>query len=170
MAKVKRNRDFGIEEISESDRQERLADDALYAETFKNVEEGSVIEGMVLAIEENGILVDVGYKSEGIIPREEFKAEEYAGLQVGSSVSVYLEERENSDGNIVLSKEKADRMRIWKEIEEIYNKEAVVEAKILSRIKGGMIVDIGVKAFLPGSQLDLRPVRNLERLIGGPIL
>jgi len=166
MAKVKRSREFETEEISDSERKERLEDDALYAETFKDVEEGSVIEGLVLAIEGNGVLVDVGYKSEGVIPREEFKAEEYAGLAVGSSVSVYLEERENGDGNIVLSKEKADRMRIWKEIEEIFNKDAVVEAKILSRIKGGMIVDIGVKAFLPGSQLDLRPVRNLERLIG----
>jgi len=166
MSKTKRSRDFGVEEISEAERQERLSDDALYAETFRDVEEGSVIEGTVLSVEGNGVLVDVGYKSEGVIPREEFKAEEYAGLQVGSTISVYLEERENGDGNVVLSKEKADRMRIWKEIEEIYNKEAVVEAKILSRIKGGMIVDIGVKAFLPGSQLDLRPVRNLERLIG----
>ena len=166
MTKTKRKKHFEAEEISPEALKTRAAEEALYAETFKNMEEGSVLEGVVLAIEESGVLVDVGYKSEGIIPREEFKPEEYAALEVGSTISVYLEERENSDGNIVLSKEKADRMRIWKEIEEVYKKEAVVEAKILSRIKGGMIVDIGVKAFLPGSQIDLRPVRNLERLIG----
>ncbi len=166
MTKVKKRRAFEVEEITEEERQNRIAQEALYEETFKNMEEGSVLDGTILAIEGDGVLVDVGYKSEGVIPREEFKPEEYAELQVGSQLLVYLEEREDGDGNIVLSKEKADRMRIWKEIEEIYKKEAIVEAKVLSRIKGGMIVDIGVKAFLPGSQIDLRPVRNLERLIG----
>ncbi|MFQ5596725.1 MAG: 30S ribosomal protein S1 [Nitrospiria bacterium] len=166
MAKVKKRNILDDEPISDEARKERMEEEALYAETFKNMEEGGVIDGTVLALEGESVLVDIGYKSEGVIPKEEFKAEEYTELQVGSTVSVYLEERENSDGNVVLSKEKADRMRIWKEIEEIYKKEAVIEAKVLSRIKGGMIVDIGVKAFLPGSQIDLRPVRNLDHLIG----
>ncbi len=166
MTKVKRKRAFESDEITEEERQNRVEQEALYAETFKDKEQGSVLEGTILAFEGGDVLVDVGYKSEGMIPKEEFKPEEYAELEIGSKLLVYLEEREDADGNIVLSKEKADRMRIWKEIEEIYNKEAIVEAKVLSRIKGGMIVDIGVKAFLPGSQIDLRPVRNLERLIG----
>ncbi|MEC4677124.1 MAG: 30S ribosomal protein S1 [Nitrospirota bacterium] len=166
MSKVKRKRAFEVEAVTEEERQNHAAQEALYAETFKDKAEGSVLEGTILAFEGDSILVDVGYKSEGMIPKEEFKPEEYAELKVGGLVTVYLEEREDADGNIVLSKEKADRMRIWKEIEEIYNNEAIVEAKVLSRIKGGMIVDIGVKAFLPGSQIDLRPVRNLERLIG----
>ncbi len=166
MSKVKRKRAFEVEAITEEERQNHAAQEALYAETFKDKAEGSVLEGTILAFEGDNILVDVGYKSEGMIPKEEFKPEEYAELKVGGLVTVYLEEREDADGNVVLSKEKADRMRIWKEIEEIYNNEAIVEAKVLSRIKGGMIVDIGVKAFLPGSQIDLRPVRNLERLIG----
>ncbi len=166
MTKAKRKRVFEVEAITEEDRRNRAAQEALYAATFEDKAEGSVLDGTILAFEGDSILVDVGYKSEGMIPKEEFKPEEYAELEVGSLVTVYLEEREDADGNIVLSKEKADRMRIWKEIEEIYNNEAIVEAKVLSRIKGGMIVDIGVKAFLPGSQIDLRPVRNLERLIG----
>ncbi len=166
MSKVKRKRAFEVEAVTEEERQNHAAQDALYAATFQDKAEGSVLEGTILAFEGDSILVDVGYKSEGMIPKEEFKPEEYAELKVGGLVTVYLEEREDADGNIVLSKEKADRMRIWKEIEEIYNNEAIVEAKVLSRIKGGMIVDIGVKAFLPGSQIDLRPVRNLERLIG----
>lgn len=166
MSKVKRKRAFEVDAITEEERQNHAAQEALYAATFEDKAEGSVLEGTILAFEGDNILVDVGYKSEGMIPKEEFKPEEYAELEVGGLVTVYLEEREDADGNIVLSKEKADRMRIWKEIEEIYNNEAIVEAKVLSRIKGGMIVDIGVKAFLPGSQIDLRPVRNLERLIG----
>ncbi len=166
MTKVKRRKHEEEEEISAEALQERTEMEALYAATFKDMEEGSVLDGVVMAIEGDGVLIDIGYKSEGVIPREEFKPEEYDKLEVGSAVAVYLEERENRDGNVVLSKEKADRMRIWKEIEEIHKNEAVIEAKILSRIKGGMIVDIGVKAFLPGSQIDLRPVRNLEHLIG----
>lgn len=166
MTKAKRKRAFEVDGITQEERENRIAQEALYAETFQDKEEGSVLDGIVLGFEGDNVLVDIGYKSEGMIPKAEFKPEEYAELKPGSQVLVYLEEPEDDDGHIILSKEKADRMRIWKEIEEIYNKEAVVEAKILSRIKGGMIVDIGVKAFLPGSQIDLRPVRNLDRLIG----
>lgn len=166
MTKAKRKRAFEVDEITQEERENRITQEALYAETFQDKEEGSILDGIVLGFEGDNVLVDIGYKSEGMIPKVEFKPEEYAELKPGSQVLVYLEEPEDDDGHIVLSKEKADRMRIWKEIEDIYNKEAVVEAKILSRIKGGMIVDIGVKAFLPGSQIDLRPVRNLDRLIG----
>ncbi|MFQ5542962.1 MAG: 30S ribosomal protein S1 [Nitrospiria bacterium] len=165
MTKVKRRR-LTEEEVSPEERQEHLAQEAMYAETFNKMLEGTVVEGVVHAVERSSVLVDIGYKSEGVIPRSEFKTEEFEALQVGSTVSVYLEVREDVNGNVVLSKEKADRMRIWKEIEEIYKKEAIIDAKVLSRIKGGMIVDIGVKAFLPGSQIDLRPVRDLEYLIG----
>jgi len=166
MSKAKSRRIVEEETLTEAQQQDRAELEQLYAETYKNMEEGSVLEGTVLGFEGNNVLVDIGYKSEGIIPSEEFKADEFSKLKIGGPILVYLEERENSDGNVVLSKEKADRMRIWKEIEEIYQNEAVIEAKILSRIKGGMIVDIGVKAFLPGSQIDLRPVRNLDHLIG----
>jgi len=158
---------YETDEVVDAEKsQQRMELESLYAETFKNLQEGSVVEGTVLSIQEDGIMVDIGYKSEGVVPRQEFAAEEVAKLSPGSKIQVYLEEREDAEGNIILSKEKADRMKIWKEIEEVHQKDAVIEGKVISRIKGGMIVDIGVKAFLPGSQIDLRPVRDLDQLIG----
>jgi len=139
----------------------------LYEESFKSVEEGSVVKGKVIQIRQDGIVVDVGYKSEGIIPIDEVNPKELANIKVGDYIEVYLEEREDSEGNIVLSKEKADKIKIWEQIEEACNQEMVVSGKVVARIKGGMTVDInGVKGFLPGSQVDLRPVRNLDSLIG----
>ncbi len=139
----------------------------LYEESFKSVEEGSVVKGKVIQVRQDGIVVDVGYKSEGIIPIDEVNPKELAGIKVGDYIEVYLEEREDSEGNIVLSKEKADKIKIWEQIEEACNEERVVSGKVVARIKGGMTVDInGVKGFLPGSQVDLRPVRNLDSLIG----
>ena len=141
----------------------------LYAESFKNLQEGSLVNGVVIALCADGIMVDIGYKSEGIIPRSEFSEEELKRLKVGERLQVYLEEREDSEGNIILSKEKADRMKVWDQLERIHYKGEIVEGKILSKIKGGMIVDIGIKAFLPGSQIDLRPVRDLDQLVGKTI-
>ncbi len=166
MSKGKRTVFEADEMVDAEKSQERMELEALYAETFKNLQEGSVVEGIILSIQEDGIMVDIGYKSEGMVPRQEFTAEEIGKLKAGEKIQIYLEEREDSEGNIILSKEKADRMKIWKEIEEVYQKDAVIEGKVISRIKGGMIVDIGVKAFLPGSQIDLRPVRDLDQLIG----
>ncbi|MHB8483008.1 MAG: 30S ribosomal protein S1 [Nitrospiria bacterium] len=140
--------------------------EALYAESFKNLEEGSIVEGTILSIEREGVLVDIGYKSEGSIPRSEFTKEDLEKLKVGGLILVYLEQREDSEGNILLSKEKADKMKVWKDLEKVSDNGEIIEGKILSRIKGGMIVDIGIKAFLPGSQIDLRPVRDLDQLVG----
>lgn len=139
----------------------------LYEESFKSVEEGSVVRGRVIQVRQDGIVVDVGYKSEGIIPIDEVSQEELKSVKVGDEIEVYLEEREDSEGNIVLSKEKADKIKIWEHIEDACNKDLTVTGKVVARIKGGMTVDInGVKGFLPGSQVDLRPVRNLDSLIG----
>ncbi len=139
---------------------------ALYEETFRNFEEGTIIEGHVVAISKDKVVVDIGYKSEGIIPTDQFSSEELQSLKVGDRLQVYIEEREDAEGNLVLSKEKADKMKVWEELEKAYKDEKVVEGRILSRIKGGMMVDIGVKAFLPGSQIDLHPVRDLDALVG----
>src|SRR3990172_8472039 len=146
--------------IGSGDTSQEISSDemaTLYDETFKNLKEGTVVTGEIRAIEPDGVMVDIGYKSEGMIPVEEFAPEELQQLQVGQKIYIYLEEREDSEGNLILSKEKAEKMKIWKDLEGSYEKGEVVEGKILSRIKGGMIVDIGVKAFLPGSQVDLRP-------------
>lgn len=139
---------------------------SMYEETFQNFEEGSVIEGTVVSVKKDKVVVDIGYKSEGIISAEEFSPEELAGTAPGTRLLVYIQEREDSEGNLVLSKEKADKMKVWVDLEKIFKEEAIVEGKILSRIKGGMMVDIGVKAFLPGSQIDLHPIRDPEQLIG----
>ncbi|MBI5696100.1 MAG: 30S ribosomal protein S1 [Nitrospirae bacterium] len=139
----------------------------LYDESFKSVEEGTVVIGRVIQVRQDGIVVDVGYKSEGIIPIDEIQEDVLKTIKVGDDIEVYLEEREDSDGNLVLSKEKADKIKIWEQIEEACNNEMTVMGKVIARIKGGMTVDVnGVKGFLPGSQVDLRPVRNLDSLIG----
>ena len=139
---------------------------SMYEQTFQNFEEGSVIEGTVVSVKKDKVVVDIGYKSEGIISAEEFSAQELAEAAPGTRLLVYIQEREDSEGNLVLSKEKADKMKVWVDLEKIFKEEAIVEGKILSRIKGGMMVDIGVKAFLPGSQIDLHPIRDPEQLIG----
>ena len=149
-----------IEEIDES----TLA--AMYEETFRNFEEGTITEGRVVAIQKDRVIVDIGYKSEGMIPMNQFLPEELPTLAEGDLFQVYIEQREDSEGNLVLSKEKADKMKIWEELEVSHNEEKEVQGKVISRIKGGMMVDIGVKAFLPGSQIDLTPVRDLDGLVG----
>jgi small subunit ribosomal protein S1 len=139
---------------------------ALYEETFRNFEEGTITEGRVVALTKDKVVVDIGYKSEGMIPSDQFSPDDLQRLKVGDRIQVYLEECEDAEGNLVLSKEKADKMKIWEELERLYKEEKSIEGKILSRIKGGMMVDIGVKAFLPGSQIDLHPVRDLDSLVG----
>ena len=153
--------------LPSSDQQlDRAALAALYEETFKNLEEGTITEGRVVAVSKDKVVVDIGYKSEGMIPKDQFSTEELQNLKVGDPLKVYIEECEDADGNLVLSKEKADKMKIWEELEQLFNDGKSVDGKIVARIKGGMMVDIGVKAFLPGSQIDLHPVRDLDGLIG----
>ena len=150
-----------------SDQQlDRAALAALYEETFKNLEEGTITEGRVVAVSKDKVVVDIGYKSEGMIPNDQFSTEELQNIKVGDSFKVYIEECEDDDGNLVLSKEKADKMKIWEELEKLFNDGKSIDGKIVARIKGGMMVDIGVKAFLPGSQIDLHPVRDLDGLVG----
>jgi len=148
------------------DAEARATQEALYAETFKNVAEGGMVEGVIVAVQRDGVVVDVGYKSAGVIPREEFSAEALQKITAGDRMLVYLEDREDDKGNMVISKEKADRMQLWSDIEAIHNNGTHVDGKVLSKIKGGLIVDIGVKAFLPGSQIDLRPIRDMDSFIG----
>ena len=114
------------------------------------------------------MLVDVGYKSEGAIPIEEFHR--HGGLpKVGEEIEVYLEAKEDSEGLIVLSKDKADKIKVWDAITQAHEKGSPVEGRVVEVVKGGLSVDVGVKAFLPGSQVDLRPVKNLAAMIGQSI-
>ena len=142
-----------------------------FAELFGTVDrsfkEGEIAKGKVLSIDDDYIQIDIGFKSEGMIATWEFMNEDgEIMVSVGDAVEVLVEEVENEDGQLVLSKEKAERLKVWDEISNAYEAEQAVEGTIVARVKGGLSVDIGVKAFLPGSQVDLRPVRNLEALLG----
>lgn len=143
----------------------------LLERSFQNVEEGRIVRGTIVQIHDSDALVDIGYKSEGTISLREFKNAngEQIEVHIGDEVDVYLESTEDDNGLVVLSKEKADRIQIWEDITKSFDEGRVVEGKVCERIKGGLSVDIGVKAFLPGSQVDLRPIRNLESLIGQTI-
>lgn len=148
----------GMEDMEES-----------FAELFENslkdkeIARGKVVQGTVVQVNADAVIVDVGGKSEGIININEFAGEDgVPNIKAGDTFDVLIESTENENGLISLSKEKADRQKVWETLEE----GAVVDGRIASRIKGGLTVDIGVSAFLPGSQVDLRPVRNLDKLIG----
>ncbi|MEO5726360.1 MAG: S1 RNA-binding domain-containing protein, partial [Byssovorax sp.] len=131
--------------------------------------EGEIISGTVVQVGRDTVVVDIGGKSEGVIALREFA--DAAGLthvKAGDKVDVYIESRENDDGLVTLSKEKADKMKVWDEISNACEADELIEGTISQRVKGGLSVTIrgGVKAFLPGSQVDLRPIRNLDKLIG----
>ncbi len=137
--------------------------EALFENSIKELKPGNVVNGTIVQVNKDTVVVDVGGKSEGLIPINEFVGEDGPiELKVGDQFDVLIERTENEHGLISLSKEKADRQKVWNALEE----DAVVPGRIVSRIKGGLTVDIGVNAFLPGSQVDLRPVRNLDKLIG----
>ncbi|MBW2143509.1 MAG: 30S ribosomal protein S1 [Deltaproteobacteria bacterium] len=139
----------------------------LYEESLKSIQEGEVIKGEIVQVGKEYVLVDIGYKSEGQIPIEEFvDPEGNLTAEVGTKVEVLLERGADDEGAIVLSKEKAAKIKIWDDIKEIYENDGVIKGTILSRVKGGLSVDIGLQAFLPGSQVDLRPVRDMDSLVG----
>jgi len=139
----------------------------LYEQTLTAVKEGDVVRGKVLSVDEDFVQIDIGFKSEGLVASWEFMDEDGTVLvSPGDEVDVFLEEAEDPNGRIVLSKEKADRLKVWDEISNAYKADQPVEGTVVARVKGGLAVDIGVKAFLPGSQVDLRPVRNLENIVG----
>jgi small subunit ribosomal protein S1 len=133
------------------------------------VKEGEIIQGTVVAIHRDEVVIDIGGKSEGIIALNEFTdAQGQVAVKAGDKIDVYIESRENDDGLVILSKEKADKMKVWDEISAACERDELIEGTISQRVKGGLSVTIrgGVKAFLPGSQVDLRPIRNLDKLIG----
>jgi small subunit ribosomal protein S1 len=130
-----------------------------------DIEEGEVVHGRVVEVRDSEVLVDIGYKSEGTIAMEEFR---HAGTlpKVGDEIEVYLESKEDSEGLIVLSKDKADKIKVWDAISKSHDSGTPVEGKVVEVVKGGLSVDVGVRAFLPGSQVDLRPVKNLASMLG----
>ncbi|MFA4874330.1 MAG: 30S ribosomal protein S1 [bacterium] len=141
----------------------------LFEESTKvtTVKEGQIVKGRVVRISRDFVVVDIGFKSEGQIPIEEFKnVRGETTANVGDEVNVLLETVENEDGLMVLSKERADAMRTWDILSEVADKDGEIEGTVVAKVKGGLSVDIGVRAFLPGSQVDLRPARNLDKYVG----
>lgn len=137
----------------------------MYDGTIKSIKEGEIVSGVVLGVTRDDVIVDVGFKSEGIIPISEFM--EPINIAVGDKIDVYLEEIEDQNGQLILSKQKADFMRVWDRIQEAHDSGELVSGKVARRIKGGVVVDImGVDAFLPGSQIALRQVPDFDALIG----
>lgn len=139
----------------------------LYEESFKRFAEGEVVTGRIISIDKDHVLVDIGYKSEGQIRIQEFKNEDgEVSAKLGDSVEVMVEWWDDEEERVVLSKEKAANIKIWDAIKKSYDEDGTVKGVISNRVKGGFSVDIGVQAFLPGSQADLRPIRNLDELVG----
>jgi len=137
----------------------------LYNGTLASIEEGEIVKSVVLEIRDNLVVLDIGFKSEGSIPLEEFK--DMPDLKVGDEVEVLLEHLEDQEGSVVLSKKKADFMRVWEKIRVAYESDQPVEGVLVKKIKGGVVVDLmGVDAFLPGSQIALRRVPNIDELLG----
>ena len=156
---------WGHDDDTDPQEYSRLLD--LYDNSFRNLAEGEVVKGTVLKVTANEVVIDVGYKSEGVISVDEFLDETgQVIVREGDVVDVLLERTEDREGHIVLSREKAEKMKIWDEVERAFQERKVVIGRVVERIKGGLAVDIGVRAFLPGSQIDVRPVRNLDALKG----
>ncbi|MBA66242.1 MAG: 30S ribosomal protein S1 [Candidatus Marinimicrobia bacterium] len=156
--KVINKDELDIEKSNENKDQEL---DELYASTFGDISEHTLIQGRVVGMNDRDVLIDIGFKSEGIIDRSEFDKNDLP--KIGDQVEVYLEFIEDAGGNTILSKEKADFMKRWRALKEAFDSEKIIKGKIIRRIKGGLIVDLGVvQAFLPGSQVDVRPIQDFD--------
>src|SRR4051812_11530707 len=153
----------GLDEEYSSDEIEKMT--LLYEGTLSNIEEGEIVKSKVLRVTDTAVILDVGFKSEGAVAIDEFK--DPKSLKEGDEIEVFLEHLEDQEGAVVLSKKKADFMRVWERIREAHEKDEGVSGTLVKKIKGGVVVDLmGVDAFLPGSQIALRRVPNIDELLG----
>jgi len=159
---------ISIEELDRPEYEEDVFDQLsqMYDESFSGIKEGEIVLGKVVNITPNEVLVDIGFKSEGAIPIKEF-GDDPSVIEIGQEVDVFLENVEDLEGRVVLSKQKADFMRVWDGIKEAHDDGSTVRGRLMRRIKGGIVVDLlGVEAFLPGSQIDIRQVKNFDQYLG----
>jgi small subunit ribosomal protein S1 len=159
---------ISIEELDKPEYDEAAFDELaqMYDQSFSGIKEGEIVQGRVVNINPNEVLVDIGFKSEGAIPIKEFGDDPNA-VGIGQEVEVFLENVEDLEGRVVLSKQKADFMRVWDSIKEAHDNGTTVRGRLMRRIKGGIVVDLlGVEAFLPGSQIDIRQVKNFDQYLG----
>ncbi len=159
--------DTDLEAAGDSSEQSMESLLEMYEESIKRFEEGEVVNGRIIFVDKDHVLVDVGYKSEGLIPIHEFKdGDGNVNAAVDDDVEVMIEWWDEEEERVLLSKEKAAKVKVWDAIKDVYEAETTIEGVITNRVKGGFSVDIGVQAFLPGSQADLRPIRNLDEMVG----
>jgi len=157
---------FG-DDIRENGSEEMQELMSMYEESFKRFAEGELVNGTIIAVDKDYVLVDVGYKSEGQISINEFKDEEgNINVELNDEVEVMVEVWDEEEERVILSKDKAAKVKVWESIKTIYEDDGVIDGVVTSRVKGGFSVDIGLQAFLPGSQADLRPIRNMDELVG----
>ncbi len=146
------------------DKKENLLSEE-YQGTFNDISENQIISAKVIGISDSDVMVDIGFKSEGLINRSEFNSKDLP--EIGSNIDILLEKFEDTDGNITLSKYKADFIKRWEELKHFCDSEEPVKGKVVKRVKGGLVVDLGViQAFLPGSQADVQPIKNFDDFIG----
>jgi len=139
----------------------------MYEQSLRQIQEGELINGEIIKIDEEYVLVDIGYKSEGIIPIREFKdTDGKVTAKAGDKVDVVLEKKENDEGVVTLSMERAKKIKVWDQIRDIQNSDGTIQGTVIHRVKGGLSIDVGLPAFLPGSQIDLQPIRDLDSLVG----
>ncbi|MEZ5331396.1 MAG: 30S ribosomal protein S1 [Thermoanaerobaculia bacterium] len=140
---------------------------SLYDESMRHLSEGEIVTGKVIGVTSNDVVVDIGYKSEGLIPLQEFTDRDgQVTVEKGDQVEVLLERAEDVEGHVLLSKRKAERMRVWNDVESAYKAGETIKGRVVDRIKGGLTVDVGIRAFLPGSLADIKPIKHLESLRG----
>jgi small subunit ribosomal protein S1 len=163
---IDKEQDFEYEGEERTGEQGQNEFENLYNQSLKSFKQGSVVKGTIAQVLAGSVMVDVGYKSDGMIPVDQFTADELASLQPGDEIEVFLESGEDSHGNLRLSREKAKRMQAWDHLNNAYQSGSPIKSKVLAKVKGGLSVDIGVSAFLPGSQIDMRPLRNLDQYLG----
>lgn len=159
---------FKLDEVPALDEENEEPDPEMlkfYEKSFEQVHEGDIVKGTVVAVTDDYVIVDVGFKSEGMIPREEFQNEEE--LKPGDEVEVYLESAEDMEGQVLLSRKRVYFLRAWERLMEKHAKDEIIQGRVVRRIKGGFVVDLGgVDAFLPGSQVDVKPIRDFDAFVG----
>jgi small subunit ribosomal protein S1 len=158
-------KDRELEERNEGE-QGKSEFELLYNQSLRSFRKGSLVKGRILRVQSNAVLLDLGYKSDGIIPIEQFSPSEVASLRPGDELEVYLEDAEDAKGNLTLSREKAKKLQIWDDLNAAHEQGSVIPGRVVAKVKGGLSVDIGVPAFLPASQLDVRPVRDTGQYLG----
>jgi small subunit ribosomal protein S1 len=142
----------------------------MYAETLQQIHSGEVVKGRIIAVKSDGVVVDIGYKSEGTVPATEFSSEELKSLKADDQIYVFIERINDQEGVVYLSRERASRIKAWESLSSAMEKNLTVDGKVVEKTKGGLIVNVmGIKAFLPGSQIDTKPVKNLDSFEGQTI-